>query len=631
MEYEYIPHWFKPLKSKPHRYQFLGFDIEGSGSGEGFVCGAIVGDCINEFYTDRADMWRALLRRGAEDFILCAHNLQYDLPILEGEAFPSGQLIFTRFSMINASYGFHGRKVRFWDTTNIFPRHPLHAVGSLVDLAKLDLDPLLMEALARGTSWTSFVPSQQERIRRYVERDAEIVYRSVEMMQELVLELGGQMKPTIAGIAMDAFRRRYHRWAWRAIGPKTNKLIRPAYYGGRVENFAVGTVEGVNMYDVTSLYPAAQNSTVYPHPNKLKLDFPRKLAGPWLDWEGIAKVTIEVPDTFIPILPYRHNKRLFFPTGKMVGGWPIVEIRRAIQSGCDLKSVEWVLGSETTFNPFHQFIEGIFSLREFYLAEDMGAANLLKLILNSLYGRWGINPESGLYSLINIENEPDLSKFQGYETHDINGVLFAYGQIESRMYPAYCNVFMAAQIAAAGRVFLFDELERQGEDAVYCDTDSIITMGQINEGQGLGAWRLQMENGKADLVGPKEYALHNAYFGSVHHAKGIPPRLAEEYFKNGMVRFLRAVPIREAIVKGKRPSEWVETIRGTNQVVPKRYPLGVIDLPPGIWVQTMPYRVGDLERWAVVERVPVEIEPLYLERIYPSGLQPHQIALDRSG
>lgn len=622
-----MPGWFKPLRGKSHEYQILGFDVEGSGSVEGFICGAIVGEFVHEFHTDREDMWKALLHYGAQGFLMYAHNLQYDLPILEGEQFPSGRMTFTRFSMLWAKYQYHGHQARFYDSANIFPRHKLDQVGALVDLDKLKVDPLIMDMLQKGVSWISFMPSQQEKVRKYVERDAEIVYRAVSMMQELALDLGGQLRATISGVAMDVYRRKYHKWPWKVIGPKTNKFVRPAYYGGRVENFAVGQVSGVNMYDVTSLYPSVQREASFPHPNKLRLEMSPKLLGDWITWEGICHAVIEVPETFIPILPNRHTKRLFFPFGELRGQWTILEIRRALSAGATLKQINWVLGSDTLFNPFTDFIDGLFDLRDFYLAEDMGVSNILKLILNSLYGRWGVNDESGLFELVNIELEPDLSKFKGFTTHDINGVLFGYGKIEGIRAPDYMNVFLAAQISAAGRIFLFDELERQGENVVYCDTDSIITHGEIDCDKGLGSWRLQMDHGSADLIGPKEYAIHNERLGSVYKAKGIPSDLASEYFQTGAARFFRALPIREAIATGQRPSEWIETIRTSNIIVPKRWPLGDLALSPGGWCQTRPYQVRELAGLVGPGSLPVEIEPLYLEKVFPPISLPQQPSL----
>jgi hypothetical protein len=617
--------WFKPLRGSPALRQVLGFDVEGVGGPEGFLCGSIVGESVYNFFTDRQEMWEALKYYGAQGFYLYAHNLQYDLPIVEGDTFPGGRLLFTRGSLLWGDYEYWGRRVRFLDSSNLFPRFTVAGLGKLVNLPKLEIGTTVLDKLRRGVPWRGFLPDEQEQLRRYNQRDSEIVYLAVEFLQDIARYLGGQLQSTLAGVSMDIYRRKYHRYPWRVLGPVANEVARPAFYGGRVENFAFGRVPGVNMYDVTSLYPFVQSRVKFPHPNHIKYLPAPGLTGSWWKMEGVAQVVVEVPEAYIPILPYRFNKRLFFPYGEMGGLWSIYELREALKYGADIKRVDWVLGSEVTFNPFNEFVEALFGIRQAYLVNNPGHANILKLILNSLYGRWGLNPEGGLYRLVDLENEADLSKFRGYTTTSFNGRLFAYGQIETARIPDYVNVLFAAQIAAAGRGYLLQELVNQGENVIYCDTDSIITRGEIKTGDGLGSWRSQMEGGVADMIAPKEYALHNKFAGSVYHAKGVPPSLAEQYIKTGAVRFRKALSVREAIGQGKNPAEWVETFKTHRDVCPKRSPAPAPGPGSPDWLSSEPFRASELADvvaggylapdFGEVFQVPVSlVEPLPVQR-----------------
>lgn len=589
-----MPGWFKGLKGEPHAYDILAFDIEGAGGPDGFVCGAIVGEVVYSFFTDRVQMFKALLEYADDGYRIFSHNLQYDLPILEGEEFPTGQLVFTRFSLLWAVYPRGKRKVRLYDSQNLFPRHSVGDLGALVSYPKGELPEGLLRSLAHGKGWSSFLVPDRELIRRYCARDAEIVYLAVSLLQDVVLSMGGQLAATLAGVSMDIYRRKFHKWPWRSLGPATNQFARPAYYGGRVENFAVGEVSHVNMYDVTSLYPSVQSVVAFPHPNHTQLEMGPGCYLAMERWEGVCRATVEAKETFIPALPYRSQSRLFFPCGEMTGEWTLLELRRALQFGVQLKSIDWVLGSPVTFNPFGEWVHTLFGLRWAYLEEGKPQANLVKLILNSLYGRFGLNPEGGLYRLVRLGLDADLEELEGYTTHEINGFLFAYGPAKTARYPDYVNVLFAAQVAAGGRVRLLDELEHQGENAIYCDTDSIITRGEIETSNSLGGWRAQMLDGKADLIGPKEYAAFNRYMEAVYHAKGIPERVAKEYFETGAARFFRALPIREAIARGKDPSIWVETYKARRHVVPKRWAA-----PPWVASQlsycpTYPYRAQQI-------------------------------------
>jgi len=593
--------WFFPLRKAPKRKQILAFDVEGSGVQDGFVCGAIAGEFINEFHTSRESMWESVLGYGADGFMLWAHNTQYDLPILEGGTFPSGDMLFTASNLLWSKYIHWGRKVSIYDSGNLFPRHSVAALGGFVNLPKLELNPRLLQQLADARPWRHFTEAEQKEIREYNLLDAEIVYQAVSELQEMILDLGGELRATIASCAMDIYRRAYHRFPWLSIGPATNKIVRSGYYGGRTEAFVFGEVQGVNMYDVTSLYPYAQQEANFPHPNSLTIDLLPDKTSQWLKKEGICSVTVQVPESFIPPLPYRFNKRLFFPYGRMRGEWTISEVRHALELGVALLGCDWVISSSKTFNPFGRYIDDLFSLRSVYLANADRAANLIKLLLNSLYGKWGLNPDRGLYRLVSLEQVDDFENMEGYISQEINGRLFAYGPIKSDRQPDYVNVFIAAQISAGARLILLDTLLDQGVQSCYCDTDSIITQGRIPEGDGLGDWRLQMENGSAELLGPKAYALHNAAMESVYHAKGVPQRLAREYLETGAARYLRALPIREAIAQNTRPATWVETIKTTEAIMPKRAPNDEDERAGRAGITTRPYAVGELQhvysRW----------------------------------
>jgi hypothetical protein len=589
------PRWFKPLKRKPRSFAVLGFDVEGSGKEGGFVCGSIVGEFVSHFFTDRGDMWKALLYYASEGYWLFALNLEYDLPIVAGLNFWEGDMLFTEGGILWADFHVKEKRARFYDAANLFPRFSADKLGGMVGIPKLVVDPRLKLRMAKAEAWTSFSPEDQYMIERYNLRDSEIVYKAVDNLQDLARYLGGELHATLAGVSMDIYRRAYHRFPWLALGEETNRLARPAFYGGRVEPFRVGVVPGVSLYDITSLYPFAQRETRFPHPNHLKMLLYPPLSGSWLLWEGVASVRIEVPDHFIPPLPARIESRLFFPTGELSGVWTIREIVYSILQGCRLISVDWVLGSEIVFNPFERFVDQLFALRQAYLIDNPVRANLVKLILNSLYGRFGLNPDSPLTKMVPILEDTDLDTLQGFRTRELAGYLVAYGEVKTARLPAYVNALFAAQVTAEGRIMLQEGLQQAGQDAVYCDTDSVMTTGQIPTGDGLGDFRLVAGPLRADLIGPKEYELEDIYANTRSVVKGIPEALAHEYMVRGFARFSRALSVREAYNSGGQPAEWVETFKGRGSAVPKRAVLtSPLEADPGFQF-TRPWAISEIE------------------------------------
>jgi hypothetical protein len=588
--------WFKPLHGKPVEQNVLGFDVEGTGGPNGFVCGSLVTDKTILFYTERQALWESLLDYGRRGYWLFAHNLEYDLPIVAGEHWPSGRLLFKEQGILNAEYDVGKKVAKFYDTANLFPRFSVGNLGHMVGKPKLTVEDGLIRALGDGFPWSRLERYQQVQVKDYNIRDSEIVYLAVVALQDVIMQLGGKLKSTIASCSMDIYRRTFHRWPWPVVGPETNKLAREAFYGGRVENGSVGVVEHVNMYDVNSLYPAVQRVERFPHPKHLRLETPSKWSKEYDRWAGVLSGVIQVPETFIPPLPSRQQKRLFFPFGEIRGAWDLGEIRSALSYGCKIKSIDWMLASPIKFNPFDVFIDTLWKSRVDYQASGDTRAACVKLLLNSLYGRFGLNSDNCLYRVQRYKKPSEPAGLRGAVSFDWNGELLLFVPVEWSRQPAYVNVLFAAQITAAARTRLYKTLEPQGDDAAYWDTDSIITAGTIKTGDGLGEWRQQMSDGRADLLGPKEYSLHNAMVGDVFVAKGVPVSQAREYVQTGVTRYRRALKVREAVGRNQNPAEWVECVRTRGPMVLKRVPVNM-NATDGEASLTFPWEMSELAEY----------------------------------
>jgi hypothetical protein len=246
------------------------------------------------------------------------------------------------------------------------------------------------------------------------------------------------------------------------------------------------------------------------------------------------------------------------------------------------------------FNPFEDFVEQLFALRLGYQVADDPRESLVKLLLNSLYGRWGLSPEGGLYSLVNLDTVDELDLPEGAVTIVSPHGLYAYAPIPNLHQPDYVNTLFAAQIAAAGRLHLLKVLEYQDEHLAYCDTDSVITRGKLPVSDGLGSWRLEAGDVTADLVSPKEYMIETPDGLRTYVVKGVPGGVAEAYFREGFARDRRALGVREAIAQGRNPSEWVQVLKRRGAVLPKRCPLTPSFPQSSEWVSSRAYSVGEL-------------------------------------
>jgi len=127
-----------------------------------------------------------------------------------------------------------------------------------------------------------------------------------------------------------------------------------AFYGGRTNASALHATASLPkriLYkDMTSMYPTVNKFCTYPkgHPRVILNDF-----GPISSYFGIAKVKLLAPrKLFHPVIPYRHQKKLFFPLCRrctelnsqdpchcsdeqraITGTWVTLEIQKAVEKG----------------------------------------------------------------------------------------------------------------------------------------------------------------------------------------------------------------------------------------------------------------------------------------------------------
>lgn len=293
-------------------------------------------------------------------------------------------------------------------------RSPLKKIGEAVGI------PKLRDYLCPGSSMIDTAigkmcdgkgcshPPQQEpgdpicifyapmgELRTYNEQDNVILWTAITKFQDEILSLDGELCMTQASTAMRLYRRS-HLDRVIKTNATINKCAREAYVGSRVEPYAplwtpendneIEDLQSLYYYDVNSSFPYAMT---FPAPGSVRAAgkrLPTKESELWM-----ADVEVEVPDMYMPPLPYRHpkEKRVYFPTG----AW------RSWYSGIDIRLLESVGGKVTRVHRVIEF-DGHETLASY--ARDLYARRLksttefekmlYKLLLNSLYGKFGENP-----------------------------------------------------------------------------------------------------------------------------------------------------------------------------------------------------------------------------------------------
>jgi len=338
---------------------------------------------------------------------------------------------------------------------------------------------------------------------------------------DLVLAFNERFGPrlTIAGTAQIELRK-YHPQYSQSEAHDTQ--FRPFYFGGRVECFDSGIIKGDwKVYDVNSMYPFVMRNCLHPLGGGYVV--PHEKA---LDKDGWARgfpgrmyfcVVRGINRGALPQRVKDNNGGLSFNVESGVFHTTSHELRLAISLG--LFDVSEVIDCfiPRTCQSFAQFVDTFVAEKiEAKKSGDKIKETFSKLILNSAYGRFGINPFDFYDYCIQHEGEEAPRGMEPYERNTEytlwrERVNYPEGH-ESCESPArgFEDVAIAASITSAARAVLMLAIV-QAYRPVYCDTDSLICE-KLGEGcrlssTELGAWKFEGSGNEIAIAGKKLYAL----------------------------------------------------------------------------------------------------------------------------
>lgn len=201
---------------------------------------------------------------------------------------------------------------------------------------------------------------------------------------------------TLSSLAMNIFRLGYYDDKASPIyilNHNQDSFIRKGYYGGHVDTY-IPYGENLYYYDVNSLYPYVMKN--YPMPCG-KGFWVRDLVGVDLDsLFGFIEAYVVCPSHITrPFLPYKTTQEtILFPTGKFVGVYFSEELKLARGLGYKIIPLRgYVFEKESLL--FDKLVDDTYNNRlEAKKTGNDAMAYIYKILMNSLYGRFGINPEA---------------------------------------------------------------------------------------------------------------------------------------------------------------------------------------------------------------------------------------------
>jgi G:T-mismatch repair DNA endonuclease (very short patch repair protein) len=344
---------------------------------------------------------------------------------------------------------------------------------------------------------------------------------------------------------------------------------RDSLFGGRTNAIKLyyncNEDEKIKYYDFTSLYPWAQKYCAYPkgHPTIITENFQNIE-----NYFGLVKCKILAPiDLYIPVLPVRVNGKLIFPLCRSCaedqsntcshnieercfeGTWVTEEVKKANSMGYKIIKIYevWHFDEKEIYDKntktggiFTDYINMFLKLKqeasgypsnvlnetdkdnyikEYYekegiildkskIAHNSGLRNVMKLMLNSFWGRFALRSNNTKIKYItSLSDWVDLMTDQQYVVQEEDftmdgGIIIYYTQkneFDSGINTV--NSTIAAFVTCYARLKLYSELEKLGDRVLYFDTDSMIFV----EKNGLYSPKLGDYLGElTDEISPKD-------------------------------------------------------------------------------------------------------------------------------
>jgi hypothetical protein len=418
----------------------------------------------------------------------------------------------------------------------------------------------------------------------------EIILKFSNMIFEL-FKISIHKYPTLSAIAFAIFRTHFlKKDEIPQLSGQIDKDIRAGYTGGAVDMYIPENPEGTKMhvYDVNSLYPFTMD------------EFDMPIGKPILFYGDIRKVDpnafgffyckIIAPDNLEHPILQTHVKinkgtRTIAPLGTWSDMLFSVEMDNAMKIGYQFE-ILWGYTFERK-NIFKNYVDILYELRGKFPKTD--PMNLIaKLLLNSLYGRFGMKD-----SFLNITIFNDFKLFKKWfdiHNEDVNDFMELgekvlvqhrselldqktelYGTLETHN----TSITIASCITAYARIHMSQFKNNPDFNLYYSDTDSAyidrpLPKHLVNN-KILGKMKLENICKKAIFLAPKVYYLETVDGKIIYKVKGLKHEV--ELTKNDFENLL----FKESFLE-KIQTKWIKNFSDAHiEVRNEMYTLQVTD------------------------------------------------------
>jgi hypothetical protein len=354
------------------------------------------------------------------------------------------------------------------------------------------------------------------------------------------------------------------------LGGEVEQNIRQSYSGGAVDVYKPHNKIGswfskqyykLFYYDVNSLYPSVMSRLLMPIGRPVAFEGDIRLVEP--NAYGFFYCNITSPDNLQhPILQRRiRGKGTVAALGTWTGWIFSGEMDNAIKFGYTfeiLKGYQFEKG-----NLFKDYVNKLYELRlQYPKAHPMNL--IAKLLMNSLYGKFGMKVEKTTFDIFNLNTDDDLISLKklldsvGESIQDFvelgdNKYVFVRNTLsnvfnEDSYHGSDVNIAIASAITAGARCLMSQFKNNPNYNLYYSDTDSIVIDQSLDPsvvGDKLGLLKLEHTIKKAVFLAPKVYGLVDTEGNELIKVKGVTEEITSNIHINDLEALLIEVSSRE--------------------------------------------------------------------------------------
>lgn len=363
---------------------------------------------------------------------------------------------------------------------------------------------------------------------KYCELDCISLYKVLETFNELIyskFKLNIHKFPTLPSLAFAIYKTHYMKEKLiPRIGGEIYNFIRSGYTGGHTDMYKPYS-KNVYAYDVNSLYPSVMRNSDMPvgSPKYFEFneamsvaDFLKYFNNPF----GFFEVELETPNINRPLFQTKVKINGGYRTVAPLGKWTDIifseEMFKYIEYGYIFKITKGYLFEKE--NIFKNYIDELYIIKQNH-SKDHPMYLISKLLMNSLYGRFGMSSNLNTHLIVNNTELNDMidrissKNAKVSETVDLNNdktllTIELNDENLNTLIDRDISIGIASAVTAYSRIFMSEYLADPNLDVLYTDTDSIYTTTPLPDAlinNELGGWKLEEEFKEAVFIAPKVY------------------------------------------------------------------------------------------------------------------------------